>query len=311
MRRRRRRIEYYSGEATHERFYQKAWFPFVVIIALAAVVALIVGAVLGNAAKKSRLNAFEPKALTDFGGVESPERQFRDVMAIRGDTVSLEGSDAGALRRAISDLDSGNAVGFLVYDGNGGVYFSPQLLEKSTVALNVRSSASAKEIAEAAADKGRYSVGLFVTGAFSEADEQLRILKIAEEIALMNEFSRAGVKEIVVVGLPTDGADVSAVNGYMRQARAACPNSALGVVVPNGDSDSAAISRLVACTEEYADTYFLDLRAVDIQRIGGYLEQNAYFLTAYRMRPMVSGADRETLLALLESYGIQSYLIEP
>ena len=187
---------------------------------------------------------------------------------------------------------------------------NPALAQKGGVSLNIKSSLSATEIADAARAKGRYSVGLFVTGAFRESDEQLRILKISEEIALLSELAAAGIREIVIVGFPTDSDYVAAVNSYMRQASEVCENVTLGVAISSEDAVSSGISRLVACTEAYADSYFLDLRDVAEGRLASVIEKNAYFLTAYNMRLMLSTGERETLLAHAASYGVQNYWIE-
>lgn len=309
MRRRRRRIEYYSGEATRERFYQKPWFPFAVIALGAVIVALIVGAVLGGTAERSRLSSFEKKDMVDFGGVEVPERKFRDVLAISGDSVKLMGKSADDVRDAVSQLPEGNAVGFWVFDGADTVYFQSELMGKSNTTLRTGASVTAAELVEAAKDSGRYGVALFVTGAFAEADEQLRILKISEEIALISELATAGFHEIVILGLPSDSETAQQVNGYMRQAHDVCPNATLGVAISAEGADSSAVSRAVASTEAYADCYFLDIRSASVGSVGNLIERNAYFLTAYRMRLLASATERDERVAELESYGVHGYLI--
>ena len=310
MRRKRRRIQYYSGETTRERLRDKVWFPFAIVAAAALILALIIGAILGGIAEDSRLSAGVRKDLADFGGVEEPEKKYRDIMSIQADAVALDGMDADDFRHAISDLPGGNAVGFVLYDGAGGVCFDAALAQKGGVSLNIKASLSAAEIADTARAKGRYGVGLFVTGAFRESDEQLRILKISEEIALLSELAEAGIREIVIVGFPTDSDYTAAVNSYMRQASEVCKNVTLGVAISSEDAVSSGISRLVACTEAYADSYFLDLRDVAEGQLASAIEKSAYFLTTYNMRLMLSGAERETLLAHAESYGVQNYLIE-
>lgn len=310
LRRKRRRIQYYSGETTRERLRDKIWLPFVLIALAALVLALIVGAILGGIAEDSRLSAGVRKDLSDFGGVEPPEKKYRDLMSVRADSVSLDGMDEEDLRDAIADLPDGNAVSFLLYDGAGVTYFDAALAQKGNVSLESRASLTAADIADAAFAKGRYGVGMFVTGAFRESDEQLRILKISEEIALLSELGAAGIREIVIVGFPTDSDYVAAVNSYMRQASEVCENVTLGVAISSTDASSSGISRLVACTEAYADSYMIDLRDVSENQIPDYIERNAYFLTAYNMRLMLSGAERDPLIVLVETYDIKSYLIE-
>lgn len=309
MRYRRRRIQYYNGETTRERLRDKAWFPFVIVAAAALIAALILGAILGGIAKDSRLSSGERKDLVDFGGAEAPEKKYAGLLELQGDILSIDGMNKEAFRGAISDLADGNAVGVPIYDGAGGVYFETALAGKSHTSFAVKAPVTATELADAALAKNRYGLGLFVTGAFAENDAQLRILRISEEIALLSELSAAGVREIMIIGFPTDSDQVTEVNSYMRQAREACPAALLSVAVASEDAESSGISRLVACTEAYVDSYYLDLRDVADGDLASLIERNAYFLTAYNMRLMLSGTERDALIAHIAQYGITSYLV--
>ena len=309
MHRKRRRIQYYSGEPTLARLRDKTWFPLAILIAAALVLAIIVGSILGGIADRAQISGFEHKDLLDFGGVDKPEEKFGTLKRFTGDTVDLWGMAEGDFRRAISDLPEGNAVGVLLYDGEGGVYFDTDLIEKGEASLQVKAPITAEEIADTAKAKDRYSIGVFVTGAFRESDEQIRILRISQEIALLSELASAGIRQLLIVGFPTDSDDVSAVNSYVRQAREFCGNVTLGVAISSEDASSSGIARLVACTEEYVDSYMIDMRDVSADQLGGHIERNAYFLTAYNMRLMLAGAERETLVSVAEQYGVKSYLI--
>lgn len=311
MRRKRIRVQYYGGDTSRTRRGDRIWLPFVIIAVAALVLALIVGAILGGLAKNARLSATVHKDLTDFGGVENPVEKYGDLIGVRGDVISHDGMSAKELRRAIDDLQEGDATALLLYDGDGGVGFESELPQKSGIALTVKAQISAETLADTVRGEDRHSIGFFVTGAFCETDEQLRILRISEEIALLREIAGAGIREVVIFGLPTDSDTVAEVSSYVRQAREVCGETLVGVAVSSSDAASSGISRLVACTEAYTDSYFLDLRDVSEGQLGGYVERNAYFLTAYRMRLVLAGSDRDALVKLATTYGVLDYLIEP
>lgn len=248
--------------------------------------------------------------LAELGGVDKPEEKYMPLAVIQADGIEADDLDAVTVESMIEALPEGNAVVFTLYDGAGRVYFDAELAQK-TDGFSVETRVSAWELANAVQNEGRYSVGLFVTGAFRETDEQLRILAVSREIALLSELASAGIREIVIVGLPSDSDKAEEVNGYMRQATEVCGNVTLGVAVSTADADSAGISRLVAYTEQYADSYFLDVRDVTQTELTSLTEKNAYFLTAYNMRLMLRGSEREKLIEHVIGYGVTSYVILP
>ena len=129
MRRKRKRIRYYGGETTRGSLRDKVWLPFVIVMASALILALIVGAILGSLADSARLSGVPHKDLADFGGVEKPADKFGGLAALHGDVIDLSGLDKSDLRHSVSELADGNAVAFPLYDGEGGVYFDASLLK--------------------------------------------------------------------------------------------------------------------------------------------------------------------------------------
>lgn len=310
MRRKRRRIQYYGGESPKRKLGERLWLPFVIVAAVALCLALIVGGILGNKAKDSHLFGEGHKDLVDFGGVEASEEKYGTLPTVSGDFLDHRGMDAKALRDALTELPEGSAAALTLYDGAGNVFFDAALLGKSNTSLVGMGTLSAKELVETLEKKERYGVAVFVTGALREQDGQLRILKVSEEVALLREISEAGFREIFIVGFPTDSDDTSSVNGYMRQASEACEGSRLGVAVSSSDALSSGISRLVACTAAYADSYAIDFRDVSVEQLKAGVEKTAYYLTTYRMRLLLGGAERDALVEISEAYGLADYLIE-
>ena len=300
MRRRRRRIQYYNAEPTRERLRDKTWLPVAAIMAAALVVALITGAILGSIARRADRDGITYGDLTEFGGVEA-SRAYESLYALKSDFVESRGMTDKALKEALRDLPDGNGAGLWVYDGRGGAWFETTLANKTAEKLSILSSFTAEELADTVKNRDRYSVGYFVTGAFDEVDEQSRILAVAHEMALLSELAAAGVREIVIVGLPTDVANTTAVSRYVRDADEILGDTILGVAVPANSDD---LARLVGATEAYADSYFLDLRALSGKPLADAITKNAYFITAYRMRLMLNEADRESAATIVSGYGL-------
>lgn len=307
MRRKRRRIQYYNAEPTRERLRDKPWLPFAVIVVTALILALVIGAILGNIAERSRRKGVNYGDLSEFGGVETAPSLYAALYPMRADFVAHTGMDADALADAIDELPDGNAVGVWLYDGRGGVFFDAALADKLND-LTIRASIGSNEIAEVASDASRYSVGYFVTGAFSETDEQLRLMTEAREMALLTELASSGLGEIVILGLPDDIDAVEAVQSYARRADAAVGEVRLGVAA---SAESESVARLVAATEGYADSYYLDARTLSGEALGKAVTDNAYFLTYYNMRLMLSDSDRETALGVVDGFGITGCQLMP
>jgi len=269
--------------------------------------ALIVGAILGAVAGNSKKKNVPRRDLADFGGVEQPEIKYEDLPTVQAGWISLLGMDSSALRSALNEIEDCNAVAFEVYDGDRAVYFDTAFADKTATSLVEKSSVSAADIVKRTGSKDYYSMALFIVGALNETDEQLRLVKMSQELSLISELSSAGVGEIVLLGLPTDSDDLEWVNRYVRQASELVAETRLGVAVSHEDAMTGGISRLVGATHAYADSYVLDL--CDAENVEDVIEKNAYFLTAYRMRLMLRGGDE--IPTVIEQYAIESYLLVP
>ena len=300
MRRRRRRIQDYNAEPTRIRLLDKPWVPFAAVAAVALAVALITGAILGSIARRADRDGITYGDLSDFGGTEV-SKTYEGLYALKSDFVVSRGMTDKTLKGALRDLPDGNGAGVWVYDGRGGAWFETTLANKTAEKLNSLSSFTAEELANTMRNEDRYSVGYFVTGAFEETDEQVRILTVAHEMALLSELATAGVREIVLVGLPADAGNATAVSRYVRQADEVLGGAVLGIAVPANSDD---LARLVGTTETFADSYFLDLRELSGKPLADAITKNAYFITCYRMRLMLNEADREGIAAIVEGFGV-------
>lgn len=303
MYRKRRKIRYYNGPASRERLRDKPWFPYALIALAALVLALIVGSILGGVVDKTGDKVYERKNLYDFGGVKEAAERFADVPSLDADFLSLVGLDSGDIRGELSDLAFGDAVATLLYDGKGGVYYSSDL---SGLALTEHSSVSLAQLAERAQSKGRVSIGIFLTSAFLAEDQAARILKRAEELAILSEIAGSGLDEILIVGLPSDEALSAEVNAYARDVSALLNGRIrLGIAV-DGKQNAADMARVVAATVEYADRFALELVGLSNEELTDAIEKNAYYLTYYRMRVMFDSREQHEIVA---SYGVSGGIL--
>lgn len=300
MYRKRRKIRYYSGPTSRERLRDKPWFPYAVIALSALVLALIVGSILGGVADKTGGKVYERKNLHDFGGVEEAEERFVSVPTLDADYMSLSGLDNGDIRGALSDLAFGDGVAVLLFDGRGGVYYSSNL-SGAGLSLTQQSSVTLSQLVDRAQDKGRASVGIFVSSALLEESATARILKKAEELAILSEISTSGLDEILVLGLPSGEALSAEVNAYVRDVSALLNGrTRLGVAV-DGTGKTDETARAVAATLEYADRFVLDLRGLSNEELTAAIERNAYYLTYYRMTVMFDAREQYEIVS---SYGV-------
>lgn len=310
MYRKRRKIQSYHG-TSRGRFGEHFKFVVVAVIALAVVSALITGAVLGKNASKSKLDSFGRHNLTDFGGVKKPAEDYSALADIQASYVNAAGVDRSDFKRGVNDAAEGNAIAFKANDGAGNIFFSADVISKAVTSMTAFSTVTAEEISDAINGERKISVAYFYSTAFTWEDSELRILKTAEEIAIISELASAGIDEIVIFGLP-DGAEyVRTVAAYMASVEAACETANICVALSEDCMNGSGASRVISATEGYADAYAIDVSAVASESLGDMIEKCAYFITNYNMRLVLANAEGEArteLLALLDSYGIESYM---
>ncbi len=294
--RRRRKIQYYNGPSSEVKLTQRVWFPFAAVAVAALVLGLILGAIFGAIARKSEGERLEHRDLADYGGVENPEEKYALLRALTAGFVDPMAMSESEYKKALSAID-GNAVGIMMYDG--GVHFAGG----DDFGFEARGSIEAKRLATMAADKELYSVAYFTALSFGEQDAAGRAYQRGREMALFSEIAEAGFREIMLLGLPTDSALADEVCLYVNELRALCGNTVIGVAMPSGASD-AEIAALVGTTESQTDAYALDLRGLSNAEAAAEIEKNAYYITCYAMRAMLT-SDPEAA----EAYDIKSRMM--
>ena len=309
MYRKRRRVQSFYG--TSKSRFSFGFKVILVAVALLAVVsAVITSAILGKSAEKSGLAAYGRHNLTDFGGVKQPAEDYAAIRNVRAEYANSVGFDKAAFKKEVSGAEGGNAVAFKVNDGEGNLFFAPTLSAKTVTAFNVMSSLSAEDAVKAVADSGNISVAYFNSSALDEADEGLRIMKTAEEVALVSELCSAGLDEIMLFDLPDDSDKCAYVTSFLSWLETVSRRTNICVVLSKEDVEGSGATRVINATEGYADAYAIDLSKVSNANLGNMIERCAYFITQYNARLIVADSENETMtetLSILESYGIKSY----
>lgn len=304
MRYRRRKIQYYSGVSRVSlSLMRRPWFPFAATAVAAVIIALIMGAILGATARKSSAQTYGRHELSEFGGVELPEEKYADLQDIKGEFILA--SDYSEFKSAAKKTD-GNAIMLKVYDGAGNIYFSltGTALAELPSRYRVVYPVDPKDVSECAASYSVQSIAHFKSGAFLERDFAVRALSKAHELIVLSELISSGIDEIVISGLPSDSELATEVNTYLKQIYDLCDTTTLGVSVSYSDVQGAGINRIIAYTQAYADSYFLDLTGLGSDDFVKAIQNSAYFLTQYKMRVMLDEANLE----IAQNYGIASYI---
>lgn len=292
--RRRRKIRYYNGPAYEAKITQKVWFPFVATALAALVLGLVLGLILNSVSSDSKLARLPARDLVELGGVEAAAEKYEALLAVNGSTVDPTGLGESDLKKAVA-VD-GNAAGLLLFNG--------KLHYDSKLSLGYEGGGlSAEKIASAAEAKSRYSVALFVSEAFEEADTAKRAYEKGRELALLCEIAAAGFREILILGLPCEEGYANEVALYLSQVRDFSPRTYVGVALPGGAGD-AEIARLVASAEAVVDSFALDLHELSASAASDAVARNAYYLTQYNMRVLCAS---DSTVAL--DYNLSSVLV--
>ena len=310
MYRKRRKIQSYRG-TSRGRFGGSFKFIVIAVVALAIISALITGVVLGKNAERAGIKSFGRHNLTDFGGVKKPVPNYDELGKLQAHFALPEGDDRHSFKIAVGKADGGNAIAFWVNDGEGRLCFAADILSKTTTSMTAASTVTAEEISDIISDEGKLAVALFTVSSFAEEDNALRLIKSAEETALLSEFSGAGVDEIVLFDLPDDSDLARSVTAYLSGIEAECERANICVALSQTALNGSGATRIINATEGYADAYAADLRGLFANELSEAIERYAYFISNYNMRLIVSDGEqavKNDTVALLEAYGIESYM---
>jgi hypothetical protein len=310
MYRKRRKSQSYRS-ASRGRSGGSFKFIFIAVTAIAVVSALITGSVLGKNAEKAEINSFGRHNLTEFGGVRKPAEDYAGLGKLQAAYVFDEGGDRHSFKNSVGEAEGGNAVAFWVNDGAGTLFFASEFFTEEEKLVTEASSVTAEEISDIIFDRGKLSVTLFKVSSFSEGERGARIVKSAEETAILCELAVAGIDEIILFNLPDDSDLSRSVTAYLAGIEAECERANICVALSQTELSGSGATRIINATEGYADAYAADLRGLTVEQLADAVEKYAYYISNYNMRLVVSSGeetDNEAKKELFKTYGIESYI---
>ena len=166
-------------------------------------------------------------------------------------------------------------------------------------------------------NSGGYVCSYFYSTAFDETDEYKRSIKKAYEIALINEASKSGVDDILIIGLKPTAENIDEMEAFVSELSVAAGNSALGILasaedVKLTDQGVYMIPRLRAVCDFTA----LDLRDMprdaatkkagqEKSELSAYLGEMEYYIKSGSMR-LVFSTGNSSLMNSATDLGVTS-----
>lgn len=241
------------------------------------------------------------------GGVETP------VPDIQAEPFRLGASVEELDDRAHVSVLLNNPQGVLQYDSPVAQYQGMQgnaevpLLDKMSE-LSVFAS---------------YISGVFYPQAFAQEDSDIRYAVGAEEAVLLREFLRSGGAEVVLLNLPLNGEQLSAVTEYLRTVKAVVGDAAVGVAVPCETVLGTDGGKILETLLTVCDFCALDASKLSVGDVSGKTEEIRaemiadaqklmvpydYYLRQYDMR-LLMRPQQTALQESLDALDIRNYQI--
>lgn len=241
------------------------------------------------------------------GGVETP------VPDIQAEPFRLGASVEELDDRAHVSVLLNNPQGVLQYDSPVAQYQGMQgnaevpLLDKMSE-LSVFAS---------------YISGVFYPQAFAQEDSDIRYAVGAEEAVLLREFLRSGGAEVVLLNLPLNGEQLSAVTEYLRTVKAVVGDAAVGVAVPCETVLGTDGGKILETLLTVCDFCALDASKLSVGDVSGKTEEIRaemladaqklmvpydYYLRQYDMR-LLMRPQQTALQESLDALDVRNYQI--
>lgn len=198
--------------------------------------------------------------------------------------------------------------GFIAYNSQVTVSFGEEIKKGSRNLLSEVTSIH---------NGGAYLCTYVYVDSFNIEDEYLREIHKAYEIALINEAARAGVDEIMLVGLKPDAENIDEMLRFISDAAIAAEKSPLGVLVSRDifalleENDYTAARLRSVC-----DFLSLDMRDLPENAGSGgeesllykNLSEMEHYIGSYKLRVVLSEKN-ESLRNDAVKYGVESIQI--
>ena len=297
MSRRRRRGKLRTPMAADSKRGLCAVLIWVAAAVFAVVCAIIIGNVLGGAAnapqrEKAELYAYEGKPADAANAVY----------------FETNGHTEQSVTKAASALENGSQISFILRGAHGR---APNY--RSEISLAVTGSAGgAFELSSLIGvlnEKGVRAIGCFYS-VFSTVKGEARDALVDYEASLIAEAYEAGLREVLVLGLPTDRDGAAKASELFAKIREKAPDILLGSAVGRSAFASGDAAYVI-------DTYYKFSNFCTVDTSGAFAEGSsaaafaknyAYYFEKYPLRLLVEDrgeADRAATLAELSELGIK------
>lgn len=271
----------------------------------AVILALVIGNALGDEAE--RLNGYG-----DGAAPEIYEYDGENVAPVNAPMLELRGATNDSFAAAVDALTGKTEAVSLVLRESGAPNYRSEIAKAVTGTAG--GSAELEECVSRLVAKGIYVSGCFYVAFDSAASKSARDAAVEYEAALICEAARAGVDEILLMGIPTDSEGIATLSELCKRVREKEPELILGAAVSyTGFKDGNAAALLESLTR------FADFCAIDTvgalasgTNAAAFAQSVLYYFERYPLRLLIEdlgAADREAqtkALAALGIYNVQS-----
>lgn len=279
------------------------------VAVIAGVAVVLGGALLWGSMLKAKSDAY--RASQEAGGWT--------VEAETVEPVKTEGPKGNAISTKIDEWVDHDYDGAILYLGSGGEEQVPFASDTLDVAGIAHGTSSLSTEVDRLHDNGFTVTGVFRVTSLTEEDAAVAAYRKGLELALVTEFARAGLDDLLLLGVPGGNeATDAAVVAYLRDVKAAVNDvthkMAVGVCLTPADfyhveqdqnvySDHLTPGRmLTAC----------DYLAVDLTESDGELEAMLkdlqYPYARYGLRLLLNGED-EAAEDVATTHGFERFML--
>ena len=273
-----------------------------ILSGVALVVLIIVFLIIGNALK-DKVNENKPSKDSEQTDSDRNEPVRTTPKAIKASPVLLETNDASTFYSRLSRLQSkGSLAASVPLNTQEGA-----LLYRSEVAIELglqqigEHSVSLSQAIQSTETMGMYLSGTFYLTAFSQEDDLVRSVQLAEASAILAEAARAGIDDILLIAPDLTEEQISEFLQWIDGIRSLAPDAVLGLALPDAlvsEEQSAtimntldqALNFLALDATEYADA---DPATYVDEILNG--EQYRYYWRRYQMRILIPEQEEEAI----------------
>lgn len=277
-----------------------------VFVALCITVSVVIGILLGK-----RADPYESQKKFEFSRIEylSGDKTVKSVDAY---AYSLGKDAKGYISRGITDLS------VCVRGSDGYVGYNSEIA--SLVAIDeFDADTDLKNNVDYIHGIGGYVCAYFYVNSMNIEDESLRRLYVSYELALINEISKCGVDDILLLGLDINENNIDEAERYIYEVSVEADNTVVGVCLPQEvvimtEYDVYYAGRIRAVCDYIAlDLKNMNVDAADlpadvgegkpVSELEALIDKMYYYIESYGMRIILS-KDNSALYSDVKELGV-------